>query len=173
MALIKLKTHFARHAFRGDELRSFAPAQGRAARMRLVTRKNRDRRAQHHFGRITTRHIGGGSRQKYRIIDFKRDKDGIAGNGRAARDTIQTAPRTWRWCSTTTASVATSWRPRACSAGDEIRVGRGCRRSKPGNARCALRHIPVGSTIHNIELKPGKGGQLVRSARRLRAVRGA
>ena len=68
--------------------------------------------ARNHFGRITTRHKGGGSRQKYRIIDFKRDKDGIAGVVERS-STIRTAPRTSRWSSTPTASVATSSRPRA------------------------------------------------------------
>ena len=65
-----------------------------------------------HHGRITTRHIGGGHKQHYRIIDFKRDKEGIP--ARVERiDTIRTAPRTSRCCATPTASAATSSRRRA------------------------------------------------------------
>ena len=65
-----------------------------------------------HHGRITTRHIGGGSKQHYRIIDFKRDKEGIPARVERIEYT-RTAPRTSRCCAMSTASAATSSRPRA------------------------------------------------------------
>jgi large subunit ribosomal protein L2 len=114
-----------------------------------------------HFGRITTRHHGGGSRQKYRIIDFRRDKDGIAG----VVERIEYDPNR-------TAHIALILytdgerryilAPKGVKDGDEIRSGSEAP-VKPGNAM-ALRHIPVGSLVHNIELKPGRGGQMARSA---------
>ncbi|MEY4761450.1 MAG: ribosomal protein, partial [Pseudomonadota bacterium] len=117
--------------------------------------------ARNHFGRITTRHVGGGSRQKYRIIDFKRDKDGIAG----IVETVEYDPNR-------TAHIALIKyldgerryiiAPKGLKPGDEIRSGADSP-IKSGNAM-TLRHIPVGSTVHNVEMKPGKGGQLARSA---------
>jgi len=117
--------------------------------------------ARNHFGRITTRHVGGGSRQKYRIIDFRRDKDGIA----AVVERVEYDPNR-------TAHIALLLysdgerryilAPKGVKDGDELRSGSEAP-IKPGNAM-ALRHIPVGSTVHNIELKPGRGGQLARSA---------
>lgn len=117
--------------------------------------------ARNNVGRITTRHVGGGSRQKYRIIDFKRDKDGIAGvverveydpNRTAHIALIKYADGEWRYILAT----------KGMAPGDEVRSGADAP-IKSGNAM-ALRHIPVGSIVHNIELKPGKGGQLARSA---------
>src|SRR5688572_18172832 len=117
--------------------------------------------ARNHSGRITTRHIGGGSRQKYRIIDFKRDKDGIAGvverleydpNRTAHIALIKYADGERRYILA----------PKGVSPGDEIRSGADAP-IRAGNAM-ALRHIPVGSVVHNVELKPGKGGQMARSA---------
>ncbi|MBK7252089.1 MAG: 50S ribosomal protein L2 [Gammaproteobacteria bacterium] len=117
--------------------------------------------ARNHSGRITTRHVGGGSRQKYRLIDFRRDKDGIAG----VVERLEYDPNR-------TAHIAlVRYRdgerryiiaPKGLSAGDEVRSGAEAP-IKPGNAM-QLRHIPVGTTVHNVELKPGKGGQLARSA---------
>ena len=115
--------------------------------------------ARNHFGRITTRHIGGGSRQKYRIVDFKREKDGIAGvverieydpNRTAHIALVRYADGERRYV------IAT----KGMAAGDDIRSGAESS-IKSGNAM-ALRHIPVGSLVHNVELKPGKGGQLAR-----------
>jgi large subunit ribosomal protein L2 len=117
--------------------------------------------ARNHFGRITTRHIGGGSRQKYRLIDFRRDKDGIA----AKVERVEYDPN--RTAHIALLLYADGERryilaPKGVKQGDELRSG-GESPIKPGNAM-ALRHIPVGSTVHNIELKPGRGGQLARSA---------
>ena len=68
--------------------------------------------ARNNFGRITTRHIGGGSRQKYRIIDFSATRTASPASS-SASSTIRTAPPTSRWCCTPTASAATSSRRRA------------------------------------------------------------
>jgi len=117
--------------------------------------------ARNHSGRITTRHKGGGSRQKYRLIDFRRDKDGIAG----VVERVEYDPN--RTCHIALIKYADGERryilaPKGTAVGDDVRSGSEAP-IKPGNAM-ALRHIPVGSVVHNIELKPGKGGQLVRSA---------
>jgi len=113
------------------------------------------------YGRITVRHQGGGNRQKYRVIDFKRDKDGI----KAKVATIEYDPNR-------TANIALLYyvdgekryilAPVGLKTGDVVESG-GSADIKPGNA-LPLSNIPVGSLIHNVELKPGKGGQLVRSA---------
>ena len=112
-------------------------------------------------GRITVRHIGGGNRRKYRIIDFKRNKDGIP----AKVATIEYDPNR-------TANIALLHyadgekryilAPYGLRVGDQILSGETAD-IKPGNA-LQIQNIPVGTLIHNIELKPGKGGQLVRSA---------
>jgi len=113
------------------------------------------------YGRITTRHKGGGSRQKFRIIDLKRDKDGVKGvieriehdpnrTGHIALVKYMDGERRYILA------------PKGVVPGDEVRSGVDSP-IKPGNAM-QLRHIPVGSTVHNVELKPGCGGQLARSA---------
>ena len=114
-----------------------------------------------HVGRITTRHHGGGSRQKYRLVDFKRDKDGIAGvverleydpNRTSHIALVKYPDGEWRYILAA----------KGMKTGDEVRSGADSP-IKAGNAM-SLRHIPVGSLVHNIELKPGRGGQLARSA---------
>jgi large subunit ribosomal protein L2 len=117
--------------------------------------------ARNNVGRITTRHHGGGSRQKYRLIDFRRDKDGIA----SVVERIEYDPN--RTAHIALLLYADGERryilaPKGVKAGDELRSGSESP-IKAGNAM-ALRHIPVGSTVHNIELKPGRGGQIARSA---------
>ena len=112
-------------------------------------------------GRITTRHRGGGHRQRYRVIDFKRTKDGVP--GRVER--IEYDPN--RSAHIALVLYADGERnyilaPRGVAAGDEIHTGSEAP-IKPGNA-LPLRNIPLGTMIHNVELKPGKGGQLARSA---------
>ena len=112
-------------------------------------------------GRITVRHIGGGAKQKYRIIDFKRNKDGIP----AKVATIEYDPNR-------TANIALLHyadgekryilAPYGMQVGDTILSGETAD-IKPGNA-LEIKNIPVGTMIHNIELKPGKGGQIARSA---------
>ncbi|MGA9286868.1 MAG: 50S ribosomal protein L2 [Anaerobacillus sp.] len=112
-------------------------------------------------GRLTVRHHGGGHKRKYRVIDFKRDKDGIP--GRVA--TIEYDPN--RSANIALINYADGEKryilaPKGLKVGTEIMSGAEAD-IKVGNA-LPLINIPVGTTIHNIELKPGRGGQLVRSA---------
>ncbi len=113
------------------------------------------------LGRITVRHRGGGHKRRYRQIDFRRNKDGVP--GRIER--IEHDPN--RSANLALVLYADGERryilaPRGMKAGDPIMAGSEAP-IKPGNAM-ALRSIPVGTLVHNIELKPGKGGQIVRSA---------
>src|ERR1700704_5663821 len=117
--------------------------------------------ARNHYGRITTRHVGGGSRQKSRVIDFKRDKDGIAG----VVERVEYDPnRTGHIALIKYVDGERRYiiAPKGMKPGDDIRSGSDAP-IKPGNAM-TLRHLPVGSIVYNVELKPGKGGQLARSA---------
>lgn len=112
-------------------------------------------------GRITVRHRGGGHKRRYRIIDFKRAKDGIA----ATVKRIEYDPNR-------SAHIALlAYRdgeyryiiaPRGLAVGDAVMSGVGAA-FNPGNAM-PLRNIPVGAMVHCVELKPGKGAQLARSA---------
>ncbi len=112
-------------------------------------------------GRITTRHIGGGHKQRYRVIDFKRDKDGVRGIvERIEHDPNRSAHIAL--IKYTDGDRRYILAPRNLRAGDEVMSGSEAP-VKPGNAML-LRSIPVGTTVHNIEMKPGKGGQLARSA---------
>jgi len=112
-------------------------------------------------GRVTTRHKGGGHKQHYRIIDWKRDKDGIP----AVVERVEYDPNR-------TANIALlKYRdgerryvlaPQGVAAGAELMSGSSAP-IRPGNAM-ALRNVPMGSQVHCIELKPGRGAQLARSA---------
>ena len=125
----------------------------------LVSLKKNSGRNVH--GKITVRHRGGGNRRKYRIIDFKRNKDGVP----AKVATVEYDPNR-------TANIALLHyadgekryilAPVGINVGDTLLSGPTAD-IKPGNA-LALKDMPVGTVIHNIELKPGKGAQLVRSA---------
>lgn len=112
-------------------------------------------------GRTTIRHRGGGHKRKYRIIDFKRDKDGIPAKVTA----IEYDPN--RTAYIALLSYADGEKryilaPDGLKVGDIVQSGENAD-IKPGNA-LNLSHIPVGTTVHNIELFPGKGGQMARSA---------
>lgn len=123
--------------------------------------KKRKNAGRNSYGRITVRHQGGGNRQKYRIIDFKRNKDGVPGKVAS----IEYDPNR-------TANIALIHyldgekryilAPEGLKVGDKIESGENAD-IVIGNA-LKLKDIPVGTNVHNIELKPGKGGQLVRSA---------
>ena len=122
------------------------------------------------YGHITVRHRGGGHKQKYRISDFKRNKD----NAKAVVKAIEYDPNR-------TANIALLHytdgikayilAPTGLKVGDVVESGDSVD-IKPGNA-LELKNIPTGTSIHNIELKPGKGGQLVRSAGASAQVLGA
>ncbi|MDR3444281.1 MULTISPECIES: 50S ribosomal protein L2 [Dyella] len=113
------------------------------------------------YGRITVRHQGGGHKQRYRIIDFKRDKEGIA----ATVERIEYDPN--RTAHIALLCYADGERryiiaPKGVQAGDRLVSGSDAP-IKVGNS-LPLRAIPVGSTIHCIEMRPGKGAQIARSA---------
>lgn len=113
------------------------------------------------YGRITTRHIGGGHKRQYRIIDFKRTKDGVPGKVAA----IEYDPnRTARIALIHYADGEKRYiiAPYGLKVGDKIESGTKAD-IKTGNS-LPLRNIPIGAIIHNLELKIGKGAQLVRSA---------
>ena len=125
----------------------------------LVSLKKNSGRNAH--GKITVRHRGGGNRRKYRIIDFKRNKDGIP----AKVATVEYDPN--RTANIALLNYADGEKryilaPVGIKVGDTLMSGPQAD-IKPGNA-LALKNMPVGTVIHNIELKPGKGAQLVRSA---------
>ncbi|MGQ9797805.1 MAG: 50S ribosomal protein L2 [Ignavibacterium sp.] len=113
------------------------------------------------LGRITARHRGGGHKRKYRIIDFKRDKHGIP----AKVFSIEYDPN--RTCRIALLHYADGEKryiiaPDGLKVGDTVMSGSGSE-IKVGNA-LPLKEMPLGSFVHNVELKPGKGGQLGRSA---------
>lgn len=113
------------------------------------------------YGRITVRHIGGGNRQKYRIIDFKRDKDGIP----AKVSTIEYDPNRTAYIALLTYADGEKryiLAPNGLQVGDELMSG-ATAEIKVGNA-LPLENIPVGSIIHNVELNAGRGGKIGRSA---------
>jgi large subunit ribosomal protein L2 len=112
-------------------------------------------------GRITTRHRGGGHKQHYRVIDFRRNKDGIP----ATVERLEYDPN--RTAHIALICYADGERryiiaPKGVKAGDVVQSGSAAP-IKPGNT-LPLRNMPVGSVIHCIELKPGKGAQIARSA---------
>jgi large subunit ribosomal protein L2 len=112
-------------------------------------------------GRITTRHRGGGHKQRYRVVDFRRNKDGVP--GRVER--IEYDPN--RSAHLALVLYADGERryiiaPKGLQSGDPLMSGSEAP-IKPGNC-LPLRNIPVGTVVHCIELKPGKGAQMARSA---------
>ena len=126
----------------------------------LVTRLERST-GRNNYGRVTTRHKGGGHKRLYRIIDFRRDKDGIA----AKVERIEYDPN--RSAHLALLLYADGERryiiaPKGLVAGDSVVSGRDAP-IKNGNA-LPLRNIPVGTLIHAVELKPGKGAQIARAA---------
>ncbi len=126
----------------------------------LLEKKNKNG-GRNNKGRITTRHRGGGHRQRYRVIDFKRDKDGVPGKV----ERIEYDPN--RSAHIALVLYADGERryilaPRGIYADAEIHSGIEAP-IKPGNAM-PLRNIPLGTMVHNVEMKPGKGGQIARSA---------
>ena len=113
------------------------------------------------YGRTTSRHRGGGAKRKYRIIDFKRNKDGVPGKVAA----IEYDPN--RTANIALINYADGEKryilaPVGLKVGDTVESGTDVD-IVTGNA-LPLKFIPVGTTVHNVELKPGKGGQIVRTA---------
>ncbi|MFP5351929.1 MAG: 50S ribosomal protein L2 [Actinomycetota bacterium] len=113
------------------------------------------------YGRVTTRHQGGGNKNRYRVIDFKRNKDGVPAkvahveydpnrNARIALLHYKDGEKRYILM------------PNRVKVGDVIQSGPSAD-IRPGNA-LPLRNIPVGTVVHNVELKPGAGGKMARSA---------
>ncbi|MFA5566801.1 MAG: 50S ribosomal protein L2 [Acidimicrobiia bacterium] len=113
------------------------------------------------YGRKTARHRGGGHKQQYRIIDFKRTKDGVPAKVAA----IEYDPN--RTCRIALLHYLDGEKryilaPKNVKVGDTLASGQGAD-IRPGNA-LPMRYIPVGTTVHNVELRPGQGGRMARSA---------
>src|SRR5512134_1303523 len=126
-----------------------------------LTRKQSKTVGRNHHGTITMRHKGGGNKQHYRVIDFRRDKDGI--NARVER--LEYDPN--RSAHLALLLYADGERryviaPRGVTIGTQLMSGSEAP-IKPGNC-LPLRNIPVGTTVHCIEMQPGKGAQIARSA---------
>ncbi|MDA3914526.1 50S ribosomal protein L2 [Oleiagrimonas sp.] len=158
MALIKLKPT---SAGRRSTVRVSTPGLHKGAPYAALTESQSRTGGRNHHGRITTRHRGGGHKQLYRIIDFKRNKIGIA----ARVERLEYDPN--RTAHIALVCYADGERryivaPKGLEVGDRILAGSNAP-IKPGNS-LPLRNIPMGSTVHCIELKPGKGAQIARSA---------
>ena len=113
------------------------------------------------YGRITVRHIGGGNRQKYRVIDFKRNKDNIP----AKVASIEYDPNRSAYIALLNYADGEKryiLAPIGLAVGDIVESGENAE-IKAGNA-LPLTKIPVGSIVHNIEFNPGRGGRIARSA---------
>jgi len=113
------------------------------------------------YGRKTSRHRGGGHKQQYRLVDFKRVKDGVPAKVAA----IEYDPN--RTCRIALLHYVDGEKayilaPKGLNVGDRVQSGSGSD-IKPGNAM-PLRYIPVGTVVHNVELRPGQGGKIGRSA---------
>ena len=137
-----------------SELSKVAPEKS----LVVTLKKNGGRNNQ---GRITVRHQGGGAKRKYRIIDFKRVKDGVVGT----ISTIEYDPnRSSNIALVTYADGEKAYiiAPKGLKIGDKIESGEAAD-IKVGNA-LPLINIPEGTMVHNVELQPGKGAQLARSA---------
>ena len=121
----------------------------------------RHKAGRNHHGKITVRHQGGGARRKYRIIDFKRNKDGIPATVKA----IEYDPN--RTCFIALLYYADGEKryilaPLGLKVGDTVMSGPEAD-IKPGNC-LPIANIPLGTLVHNVEIKVGRGGQMVRSA---------
>ncbi len=129
--------------------------------LKSLTRPNPRKAGRNNNGRITTRHQGGGHKQRYRVIDFRRNKDGVP----AKVATIEYDPnRSARIALLHYVDGEKRYilAPEGLKVGDRVESGEGAD-IKPGNS-LPLRNIPVGTVIHAVELRPGGGAKLGRSA---------
>ena len=129
--------------------------------LKSLTRPNPKKAGRNANGRITTRHQGGGHKQRYRVIDFRRNKDGVP----AKVATIEYDPnRSARIALLHYVDGEKRYilAPEGLKVGDRVESGEGAD-IKPGNA-LPLRNIPVGTVVHAVELRPGGGAKLGRSA---------
>jgi len=129
--------------------------------VKALTEGKRKTGGRNNNGRITTRHHGGGHKQLYRMIDFRRRKFDVEGKV----ERIEYDPNRTAWIALlkyADGEQAYILAPQRLAVGDSVVSGERAD-IKPGNA-LPIRNIPVGTIIHNVELKPGKGGQMARSA---------
>jgi large subunit ribosomal protein L2 len=143
------------------EVADFRLLDGNDAVVKSLTEAQHEKAGRNHHGRITSRFRGGGHKQRYRVIDFKRNKVGVP----ARVASLQYDPnRTARIALLNYADGEKAYilAPDGLAVGDQVVSSRHAD-IKPGNA-LPLRFIPVGTMIHNVELKIGKGAQMVRSA---------
>lgn len=129
--------------------------------LKSLLQPNRKKAGRNNKGRITVRRRGGGHKRFYRIIDFKREKDGIP----ARVASIEYDPnRSARIALLHYADGEKRYilAPEGCKVGDQLLSGEGAE-IQPGNV-LPLSKIPLGTAVHNIEMKPGAGGQMVRGA---------
>ncbi len=158
MAVLKSKPT---SAGRRHQVKVFTPGLHKGRPHGALVEKKTKTGGRNNLGRITTRHIGGGHKQHYRKVDFKRGKDGIP----AKVERVEYDPnRTAHIALLVYADGERSYiiAPKAIKVGDTLLSGPAAT-IKPGNC-LPIRNIPVGSVVHGIELKPGKGAQLARSA---------
>ena len=130
--------------------------------VRSLLKKLPSKAGRNNNGRITSRHKEAGAKKLYRIIDFKRNKFGVPGTVA----TVEYDPyRNCRICMVSYADGDKRYiiQPSGLKVGDIVEAAEAGLDIKPGNA-LKLKAIPVGTMVHNVELKPGKGGQLARSA---------
>lgn len=133
----------------------------KGAPVRALTESQGKNGGRNNNGRITTRHIGGGHKQLYRVVDFKRDKDGIPARvERLEYDPNRSANLALLLYSDGERRYVIA--PKGVSAGDQLMSGPQAP-IKAGNT-LPVRNIPVGTQIHCVEMKPGKGAQIARSA---------
>jgi large subunit ribosomal protein L2 len=145
---------------RGASVSSFDELTRSTPERKLVD-KGRNRAGRNTYGRITARHQGGGNKRRYRVIDFKRNKDGVP----AKVAHIEYDPnRTARIALLHYADGEKRYilAPNGLGQGDRVMSGDAAD-VRPGNA-LPLRNIPVGTTVHAVELKPGGGARMARSA---------
>jgi large subunit ribosomal protein L2 len=129
--------------------------------VKALTEGKRKTGGRNNNGRITTRHHGGGHKQLYRVVDFRRRKFDVEGKV----ERLEYDPNRTAWIALIKyADGERSYilAPQRLAVGDSVVAGERAD-IKPGNA-LPIRNIPVGTIIHNVELKPGKGGQIARSA---------
>jgi large subunit ribosomal protein L2 len=158
MALVKAKPTSAGRRF---VVQVKTPGLHKGKPFESLVEKKSKTGGRNNTGRITTRHHGGGHKQRYRTIDFKRNKDGIE----ALVERVEYDPN--RSAHIALLKYADGERryiiaPKGIQADDKVRSGDDAG-IKPGNC-LPLRNIPVGSVVHCVELKPGKGAQIARSA---------
>jgi large subunit ribosomal protein L2 len=158
MALITFKPT---SAGRRQMVRVSTPGLHKGGPLASLTESQSKSGGRNNHGRITTRHKGGGHKQNYRIIDFKRDKEGIA----CRVERVEYDPN--RTAHIALVCYADGERryiiaPKGLKVGDQLVAGKDAP-IKVGNS-LPLMNIPVGTTVHCIEMRPGKGAQLARSA---------